>query len=368
MNILIYVPAGHHRSPDQQAQAELLISLGHKVILLSLSPEGVLHDNFRSLGASAFSSSHKKGTSIFFFVRQVVYLIQFCRKQKIDFIFSHLQTNALIAGVATKFLVSKSIYFRHNADYYYLKKNKKGILINSLANKVSQNIIAISENVKTELFKENVSPKRITRINLCYNFEKYLLLEEKGQSENIKRRSGADFILLCIARLDELKRHLLAFKTIQKLNMDGYNCSLVCIGEGDNRSGLEKWIKDNNMTNKIFLDGLVSNVADYILATNIQLLLSYSEASNQAVKEGAFFNKTAIVCKNVGDFEDYIIDGVNGYFVNKENPINDSVQIIKKVMKNTEKLGIAGVKLHKAVINKFSINAVRGQYITLLKK
>ena len=77
MNILIYTPVGSNRSPDQQAQAELLITMGHNVTLLTLGPDSVLHKNFRALGASAYSSAHKKGRSIFFFIRQAIFLIRF---------------------------------------------------------------------------------------------------------------------------------------------------------------------------------------------------------------------------------------------------------------------------------------------------
>lgn len=78
MNILIYGTASGNRSPDQQGQAELLLGLNHKVFLLTHGGDDVLHTNFRAMGAAAFSSSHKKGRSAVFFLRQCSYLLSFC--------------------------------------------------------------------------------------------------------------------------------------------------------------------------------------------------------------------------------------------------------------------------------------------------
>lgn len=364
MNVLIYSPF-NLRSPDQQAQAELLLSLGHKVILLTIAPEGALHKNFEALGATAYSSAHVKGRSIFFFCKQAYYLIYFCRKHKIDAVFSNLQSNALIAGLAKPFIKARTFYFRHNADYYTLRKSSKYNFINRWANKLSPAIIAISDNVKTELLKEGVSANKIYRVNLCYNFN-YLLKEITGKSEKIKQRAGGGFILLYIARLDIFKRHELAFEAIKQINKLGLSCSLVCIGEGNRRKILEEWIKNNNMEGKIFLDGLVENVADYIKATDMQLLLSYSEASNQSIKEGAYFKKPAIVCKGVGDFESYIINNQNSYLVDKEDPVTETVNLLSYLIMYKDDLTIKGDLLYQTVLEKFSLDNVKPQYESLL--
>jgi L-malate glycosyltransferase len=367
MNVLIYAPVSGNRSPDQQAQAELLISMGHTVTLLTWSAESVLHDNFRKLGASAFSSAHKKGRSVIFFLKQAIYLISFCKKHKIDIIFSHLQGNAFVAGIARPFLKARLFYIRHNADYFALKGSRKDIYINKWANRLSPSIMAISNNVKEELIKEGVKPGKIIRINLCYNFNNYLPAEITGKADSIRKESGGELVVLCIARLDDLKRHLLAFDAIKQVNDKGYNCSLICIGEGEKRIELESWIRNNNMTDKISLHGLVTNVADYILASDLQLLLSCSEASNQAIKESAFFKRTAIVCNKVGDFESYIVNKTNGFIVDKENPVPQTVADLQYLYNNREKLEIFGEQLQRAVVTCFGLENVKQQYQQLLQ-
>jgi len=364
MKILIYSPS-NLRASDQQAQAELLISQGHQVFLLTWLPIGILHEKFLSLGARATSSSHVKGRSLFFFLNQARYLVKYCKTNKIDIVFSHLQSNAVVAGIAKPFVKARFFYFRHNADYFSLVKSKKSRVLNKLANLLSPVIIAISDNVKSELIREGVPEKRIKRINLCYNFSDYGA-ERMHNSSIIRNEISADLLLISVARLDKFKRHIMAFEVVRQLVTNGLDCKLICIGEGPYRPELERWLKKHNMQNEIVLKGHVSNVFDFLDAADLMLLLSCSEASNNAVKEAGICCTPVIVCREVGDFEAYIIHNENSYLVNKINPINEAVEILQELQKNKKILPIVGDKLNLAVASNFNIENVKIQYNKIL--
>ena len=364
MNILIYSP-GNARAADQQAQAELLLSLGYKVFLLTWAPEGILHQNFIKLGAEAYSSASAKGRSIFFFIKQSKFLVNFCKQHQIEVVISNLQSNAVAAGMAKYLCKARFLYMRHNADYFTLKASKKDKLINFLANKLSPEIIAISNNVKAELLREGVDENKIIRINLCYNFAHYET-ERKYDTETIRQQFNTELLIICVARLDPLKQHIKAFEVVEQLVQQKISCKLLCIGEGEYRNILEQWIKEHGMADTIILHGFVSNVFDYLPAADIMLLLSVSEASNNAVKEMAMCNKTAIVCSNTGDFEEYIEDGVNGFLVSKEFPQQSCVEVLSDINKNRAKLDQLGKALHATVQNRFDIAAVKEKYRALL--
>lgn len=364
MNILIYSP-GNARAADQQAQAELLLSLGHKVFLLTWAPEGILHQNFIKLGAEAYSSASAKGRSIFFFIKQSKFLVNFCKQHHIDVIISILQSNAVAAGMAKYLCKARFIYMRHNADYVSLRSSKKDKFINWLANTLSPGIIAISNNVKAELLKEGVNEKKIIRINLCYNFDHYEA-ERKYNTETVRQQFNTELLIICVARLDPLKQHIKAFEVVEQLVQQNISCKLLCIGDGEYRNVLSQWIKHHKLEDHIILHGFVSNVFDYLLAADIILLLSVSEASNNAVKEMAMCNKTAIVCRNTGDFEEYIQDGVNGFLVSKTSPQKECIAILSDLYKNRIKLNQLGKALYSTVKDRFGMTAVKEEYIALL--
>ncbi len=362
MKILLYSPA-NARAVDQQSQAVLFKQMGHEVILLTWMPPGMLHQNFSELGAVAYSSG-VTGRSIFFFARQLRFLIRFCRKQKIDIVFSNGQGCAVVAGIAKHFILSKPVYVRHNSVIYSETNSIKDKLMNWFASRYSPKIMAISDMVKKQLLKENVREKKICRINLCYDPLQYKN-DIAGKEASIQSQYKAGLLVLYIARLVEMKRHVLAFEAIKKMVADGIDCKLVCIGDGEHKGNLQEWIVANGMQENIFLAGWVYNVFDYIKAADIVLLLSGSEASSHIAKEAAFCNKTVIVCYGVGDFEETIIPGHNGFLVNRDNPVDETVKILKDITADKNMLEPLSVNLLKTVNENFSLESVKEKYKAL---
>lgn len=367
MNILIYGAASHNRSPDQQGQAELLMSLQHKVTLLTLGADDILHRNFRTLGASAFSSFHIKGKSVFYFIKQAKYFAKFCKEHKIDVAFCNMHGNALIAGLTKYFIKTKIVYVRHHTDEFKVVGSKKDAWINRFANMLSPYIIAISDKVKDELLKDGVNFKKIYRINLCYNFDQWLVSEIKGDAVAIRNKMKSSFVLLCVARMVNSKRHVMAFDVVKNLNQKGIDCTLLCVGTGPRKNDLEQWIKENGMDEKIVLEGFRTNIADYLNAADMLIHPSYSEASNQIVKEIGLVKKPAIVCRDVGDFDQYIKHGINSYMVDKENPVPEMVALLERLIFQKTELKNTGEQLYTTILNSFSIDAVKNKYIELLK-
>ena len=201
---------------------------------------------------------------------------------------------------------------------------------------------------------------------MCYNFNSYAA-ERRYNAADIKTALGSDFLIIYIARLDSLKGHLEAFEVIKQLREEHVFCKLLCIGEGDFRPKLEQWILENKLQQQIILKGFVSNVFDYIEAADLLLLLSRSEASNNAVKEAGMCKRTAIVYKEVGDFNDYIRDGENGFFADPANPVLSAAGIIKKLSNNRSLLLQSGKKLYDTIVHTFSLEMAKSSYVQLLQ-
>ena len=66
-----------------------------------------------------------------------------------------------------------------------------------------------------------------------------------------------------------------------------------------------KITEDYKITNEVVFTSQVNNISDYMDCCDLQVHLSESEAGNNVVKEFALLGKPSIICKNVGDFEDY---------------------------------------------------------------
>jgi glycosyltransferase involved in cell wall biosynthesis len=358
--LLIYSPA-NYRNVELQSQAELFIRKGFEVYLLTWLEEGLLHENFRELGAKAFAADKVKGRNIFFLINQSRFLSKFCKEHKIDYVISHSQGNAFVSGLARRNIKAKIYYFRHNSDYYMLSMPRKYRWANRWANRLSRYIIAPSRKVKEQLIKEGVDESKIYRINNCYNFSHYWK-DTKHAEKAIREQYKCDLFLLMVSRLEPLKRHKESFEVVKALNEKGIDCKLVSIGNGSNQDELEKWIADNKMGNKIFLEPFRTNAIDYFQACDLLIHLSYSEASANVTKEAAMCDKTVVVCHDVGDFDDYMVHDVNAFLVDKENPVPETIEVLLANYKNKDHLDSMGKALHAKVDEIFSIESVEKDY------
>ncbi|TXJ25867.1 MAG: glycosyltransferase [Chitinophagaceae bacterium] len=364
--ILIYYPF-NGKAVAIESKAEMLIRLNYEVFLLTWAPRGELHKRCDAIGVKTFSTAKaKQHGGVLFFVYQTKQLLSFCKKNEIRLLFAHFQSVAMVAGIANYFRKVRVVYFRHNSDYFELRNSRKELFFNKMANKLSETIIAISDNVYTQLLKEGVDAKKIKRINLAYDFTKYGR-PDLAIAASIRDEYKANILLLAAARLDALKRHKDIFQVVKALCDKGIDCKLICVGDGPLKGELEKWIEENRMKGKIILKGFVHNVIDYLAACDLLIHLSYSEASNQVVKEAGICRKAVIACKGVGNFEEYLEDNVNAFLVDKESPVDPSIEILAKYAGDKAHLTELGQNLYDTVIAKFDISSVVGDYKALLQ-
>ena len=107
-------------------------------------------------------------------------------------------------------------------------------------------------------------------------------------------------------------------------------------------------------------------IDEIFICCDLQVHLSESEASNNVVKEFALLGKPSIVCKNVGDFEDYCTNE-NSYLIKKDFNIVDLKSIVIRAINNKQELKRKGEELRKKIKSLFSIDTVIPKYLDVLK-
>jgi glycosyltransferase involved in cell wall biosynthesis len=366
MNILIYFPY-NQRTVEQQSVMEALVKRSHKVILLTTCRRGPLHDEVEKLGVLALDTDVDDGVGKLSFLRKnLVRLNSVVKRYDVDRVIVHQQMPALVAGLLKMLRHFPLLFVRHNSDVDYLINYKKAKRFNRVINWLTPIKIAPSEAVKnTWLAIEKVPVSGVHRINYGYNFNQYERPNPLKVQE-IKRLYPAKLRVLTMARLVKGKRHEEMFQVIAKLVRDGVDCNLICLGEGELRNAFEAEIKRLSLSDVIFLPGNKRNIFDYIEASDIFLLLSESEASNSAVKEAALCKKPAIVCRDVGDFNDYVRHGENSFLVDKQEPVEDSYRILAAIAKNEIDSKGVGERFFRTVTQAFDIEQVVEKYIELL--
>lgn len=363
-NNILFFTSFNERSIHMESSVLYFKNKGYNVFFLTTCIKGAIHQELKSKGVIIVEANYSKSVSFFYYIKMILFLIKVSKNNKIDFIHSHLQIPNLISSISRFFIKAKVFNVRHNSDVIHLSGSYKEKIIEKVINKLSNHIIAISDKVKMQLIeKEGVKPHKIYRINNGYNFYSYEKLSvNENEYLNIRKEFECKFLIISPGRLIKTKRHELTIKGVRDLVLKGYDVKLLILGDGPERKSLEAYIKELDVQEYVFLKGFITNISDYLKASDAVTLLSESEASSNIVKEAGYFEKMVIVCENVGDFSDYIINNVNGFLLSKTNPLPEFIQLMEKVYTDTNVMHEVGEKLKKTIFSEFDIELIGKQY------
>jgi glycosyltransferase involved in cell wall biosynthesis len=337
---------------------------GYKVFFMTTCARGLIHQELENKGIEIYVMEAGSPGKLFYYPKAVNYLIRFCKTKKVDFLHAHLQIPNLLASLAGWFMKTKVLTVRHNSDVIYLSGTRKERLVEWAINRLSKCIIAISDKVRSQLIEqEQVCPGKVHRINNGYDFEQYNQLS-KGEDlpDRIRRQYPCDLLMVSPGRLIRTKRHDLTIRAVQELAAKGFQIKLLILGDGPEAGRLRELVVRLDIGEHVFMPGYCENITDYIKASDMVVLLSESEASNNAVKEAGFFERVVVACHQVGDFDDYIENGKNGFLVSRERALEELVAVVTKTIAAPGQYVQMGKALKKKVVEEFDVKTVCLQY------
>lgn len=363
--ILFYYPS-NKRTISIESVILKFRDQGHTVTLLTQSQKAELHQELEFNGIETETCFREKKNALLYYVKHIVFLVKYCKKNKVDIVYSHLQQANIISVFAQWFCSSQFYICRHHSSVSGADKNFNQTLFDKIINRFAKLIIVPSSAVYRQVNEaEGVSEKKIRKINYGYDFTKYPL-PDLNEVTKIKQQYSCKLLLVKVARLVPGKRYPILFEVIREEVIERKrDIKLLVISDGPLFSEFNDYIIKNQLQNNIFLLGDRSNVIDYLYASDAVPLLSEAEASNSVIKEAGLVNKCVLVCKQVGDFEDYIQDGVSGLFMNRDNPTSDLKAHISALYDDKIDREVLGRNLHVSVIQNYSIDKVIIHYDSL---
>lgn len=349
-NILMYYPS-NKSSNVIETIAKGFVDHGHQVFLLTQSPEGDLHKNMQRLGVKTFSFFPEKNSSLFYYIRHLFFLISFCKTHQIVAVESHLQQANIIAVFAQYFINAKFVICRH----HLIEPNKMSDKFDMVINKLAKTIVVPSEVIREKLIKKDkVNELKVKLVPYVYDFDKYPVANPL-EINHIRNQYPCQLLILLCGRFVPLKRNEIAFFALEKLLKENFNVKLLALDEGPELNKIKAYVKEHHLENDAVFLGYRKNVVDYIAACDVLIHPSYTEASNNTVKEAALYSKNVIVCKGVGDFSEYIVNEKNGYLVDREQPLEEMVKYLKQIYHN-ENRSLIGNNLKETVYARFHLS------------
>ncbi len=365
-HILFYSPF-NQRSRDTESLMIAFQKQGHQVISLSQGDGQFINDFLNANGVKAYSYvlPHKQ-TGLLYYFRHLIFFIRFCWKHKIDIVYSHLEPANFVGSIGQYFIAAKVYLCRHHIDEGLLYRFDKDLYYR-ITYRLARKIIVVSSHAKKYMIEqENIPAKKIIHINLAYNFNLYSKPDEQKVVE-IRNQFKAEVLLLAACRLTAYKRPEIAVHVIKELVDKGLDVKLILLGRGEMLNQLQVLITRLGLQDKIFMPGYVDNVLEFMAASDFFVHPSLLDSSCVAIKEAGLVKLPVIVCKGIGDFEDYLIHRQNGFLVDRDKFVEECSVIVKKNFRNKDFLGEIGGNLRNSVLELFSIEKVIHRYRSLNK-
>jgi glycosyltransferase involved in cell wall biosynthesis len=358
MSVILFYSPFDQRSRDTESLMIAFKKQGHRVISLSQASGAQIHDHLAQYQIETYTHVVPGPRNWRYIFRHLVFLVGFIRKHKVQVVYSHLESANTVASLAQYFTNAKVYLVRHHINEAKLQgfdRSRTYRLTYALAKKV----IVVSEQAKQFMVDhENIEARKIIHINLAYDFSIY----SKPDSEKVKQIEAGfhGVTLLTVCRLTPYKRAGVAIQTLQLLRDRGVPARLILLGRGEEEENIKTMIREANLIDLVVMPGYVSNTLDYMAAADFLVHPSLLESSCVAVKEASLVKLPVIVCRGIGDFDDYIEHEKNGFAVEPDDFARQAVDIIERY-RNRDMSAIAGA-LSKKVTELFDIKNVVGQY------
>jgi glycosyltransferase involved in cell wall biosynthesis len=365
MNILFYTPF-NNRSRDTESLMIQLKERGHNIFYVSQNYGASIQQVLQEKGVNVFNSPLAGKLSLWTLFKEVVFLIKFCRRHRIEVVFSHLESANFIAALVQYFIKANVYIGRHHVDELHLI-GKQNLLSYRLTYRLARRVIVVSRRAKEFMVREeNIDPAKIDVINLSYDFDLYPSVNTINVGE-IRKKYACRLLLVTACRLVKDKRPDSSIGVLEKLVQSGIDAKLLILGGGELFEELKKIVVDRNLSERCFVLGRVENILDYLAASDVLLHPSLLDSSSVIVKEAGLVRIPVVVCAGVGDVDDYIVNGENGIVVDKDNFKEESAGYLKNIDRFFSEKEKLGNNLHTSVEQLFSVHTNIHYYDKYLK-
>jgi glycosyltransferase involved in cell wall biosynthesis len=287
------------------------------------------------------------------------------RRERVDLIHAH-QYTPFFYGVTARLLYHRPpILFtehgRHHPDY----PRRKRIVANRLLLSRRDRVVGVGGAVRQALIQNEGIPA--DRVGVIYNGINVAPFADGAVDRAAVRRelgvAAEDLVALQVARLDYLKDHATALRTVKRLADWQRPVRLVLVGEGPELPAIQELIRRQNLEPVVRLLGLRRDVARLLHAADLFLLTSISEGIPLTVIE-AMAAGLPVVATAVGGVPEVVKDGRTGLLA----PAGDDARLAEQIVRLASdpalraEMGEAG---RARAIQQFSQTQMHDQYLRL---
>lgn len=252
-------------------------------------------------------------------------LSRILREWKADILHAHHYDQAFIAWLATRlYPKTRLILGRHYSDSIYRlppgAKQRALLGVERTVNNAAARIIVPSAYIVEILTKrQGVKSEKIDLVHYGFEPEKYTA-PQAIEIEQIKRdlKLEGRFVIGNFSRLHEEKGQRFLLHALATLKQQIPNIMLLVVGEGEERTALEKQVRESGLSDVVQLLGWRRDAMAIMAAVDAVVQPTLQEAFSQVMVEALWMRKPLVIT-DVSGAPDIITHGENGLLVSRGN-------------------------------------------------
>lgn len=247
----------------------------HSFVFICLDELGTLGEALRDEGFPVHVLNRRPGID-WRCIRQLAGLV---RRERIDLVHAHQYTPFFYAMSARVLASRTPVLFTEHGRWHPDYPRAKRIWFNRIFLQKRDRVVGVGEAVRQALIaNEGISPGRVGVIYNGIDLSAF----HNGTPDRLSVRQELglkpdDFVIAQVARLDGLKDHPTAVRTMARVAAEHPSVRLLIVGEGPERERIEAEIAKWNVAGSVRMLGLRRDIHRILAASDAFLLTSISE-------------------------------------------------------------------------------------------
>ncbi len=228
------------------------------------------------------------------------------------------------------------------------------------------NFIVMSDELKHRLLVENYPETKVVKIPNGIDIKLFFPFDTEEREKLRKDFEISDKkVFVYAGRLVDGKGLDLLLEAVKLIMDKDKTVYLLLLGEGPIKTRLEDKASSLGISDGICFKGNVSNVYEYMNASDIFVFPSLSEGMPNALLE-AMACRLPVIASRIGGVVDIVKDGKSGLLF-KPGDISGLESAMVRLLKDDKLRQRLGAEARKTIVEGFSIDRVAEEYIKLYK-
>ena len=298
----------------------------HRFVFICLDEVNILGDQLRQEGFPVHDVSRQPG----FDWRCAVRIARILRNERVDLVHAHQYTPFFYALAARLLYRRPPILFTEHGRPFPDEPRRKRITANRLLLERRDRVIGVGDAVRRALIDNEGFPRN--RVDVIYNGVDLTAFAHQGpERDTIRAEFGVgpdDLLVVQTARLNVMKDHGTALRTMERLVRERPGIHLALIGSGELQHEVEAEIAQRRLGGHVHLLGRRQDIARFLSAADVFLLTSISEGIPLTLIE-AMGAELPVVSTEVGGVSEVVVGGDTGLLA----PPGDDVMLADHILR-----------------------------------